>query len=302
MSAALERMSRPGWTARLRNAARFGLQWRLLGWWVLLLSLPAVLMLLPIWRVLAGQLDHGLEVERWAHTPDVTVIAEIVGRFALAGPLLPASGIAALLLFLLLLPLLNAMQVAAARSSRRLPLGDLLGAALHEYWPLVRLMIFSLVLFAIVGGVAAGANVWLKKFREAAILESDVTHARWLAGAVIFLVFAWVAATIDAARAVLAQQAGRRSALRALWFGIRLTLRRPLAALAIYLACTMLAAIVLLPLLWLRLIVPTVPVWGWLLGQVLGLLIMAVPGWLHAARLHSMLSLGRSVSALPFDR
>ena len=290
------------WTTRLHAAARFGLQWRLLFWWVLLLSLPTLLLLLPVWRLLAAQLDHSVGVERWAHLPEIPMIAELVGRFALAGPVLPASGIGALLVFLLLLPLLNAMQVAAVRGGHRQRLGELLGAALHEYWPLVRLMIFSLILFALAGGVAAGCAAVLRKYRATAILESDVTHLQWVLSIPAVLVFAWVAGTVDAARAVLAQQPGRRSALRALWRGICLTIRRPLATLAIYGACTGIAALVLLPLLWLRLMVPTVPVWGWLVGQGLGLLIMAVPGWLHAARLHAMLAFGRHLGKPPFER
>lgn len=290
----------PGRLSVLRKALRFGLQWRLLLWWVLGLSLPALLALLPLWRLLAQALDPSVQAPQWAQHAELPMLVDLIGRLVADGPLFPASLLGALLLFVGTLPLLNAMQVAAVRAPRPLRLGELLGAGLHEYWPLLRLMLWSLLLFGLAGGLGAGAAFLLRKFRETAILESDVSLLKAGLAVPVVLVFAWVAASVDAARAALADAPARRSALRALWRGVRLTARYPLASLLRYFGCSLPVLLVLSALLWLRLQLPVLAWPGWLAAQALGLLITALPGALHAARLHAMLQLGRSAPRSPF--
>jgi hypothetical protein len=139
----------------------------------------------------------------------------------------------------------------------------------------------------------------LMHYGDTAILESQVEHLRWAALAGWTIVFAIANASVDAARASLALEPDRRSAIKAWWRGLKLVLRHPLRSAVLYLGVTALAAIVLLAMLGLRLELRNASLIGLVLGLLIAQLITATIAWMHYARLFGMLELTRALKPAP---
>jgi hypothetical protein len=151
--------------------------------------------------------------------------------------------------------------------------------------------VIPLVIVGIVAGIAfkvAG------KTAETAVLESDADRASHLALLATAVVFVLVHATIDAGRALLANERRRRSAIVAWWGGVRLMLRRPLTLLGVYVVVTGvglgLAALLALA----RLHVPALGTGGTVGAVLLTQLVVLVLGWMRSARLFAMMALVRA--------
>ena len=279
----------------LAAALRGSLQWRLLLWWAVLLLLPTIVAALPVWRMLAANLDHSVYAAQLAEKLDMIAIADL-GTSARAqyAAAIGGGGIVALGLTLLLSPLLAGMTIHAARAARRPGFTDLLAGGAREYARMFRMLVWSVVPLAIAGAVAAVCFKLAGKSAENAILESDaerVSHIAMFASAVAF---ALVHATIDAGRALLANERRRRSAIVAWWGGVKLLVHRPLSVLGVYVAVTgaglLLAALLALA----RLHVPALGAGGTLAAVLLTQLAVLVLGWMRSARLFALMALTRA--------
>lgn len=62
---------------RLVDAARAALQWRLLLLWLACLLLPAALAALPVWMLLARELDHSVHVPALARALDMIALTDL---------------------------------------------------------------------------------------------------------------------------------------------------------------------------------------------------------------------------------
>ena len=279
----------------LLSAIRAALQWRLMLWWALLLLLPTLAASLPVWQMLGANLDHSVHAPALANKLDMLAIADLMGsvreRF---GPAMSLGGIVALVLTLLLSPLLAGMSIHAARATRRPGFIDLLAGGAQEYARMFRMMVWSAIPLLIVGIVAAVAFKVAGKSAENAILESDADRASHLALIATAVAFVLVHATLDAGRALLANERRRRSAIVAWWGGVRLMLRRPLSLLGVYVIVTGLGLLLAALLAVARLHVPALGGAGTVGAVLLTQLVVLVLGWMRSARLFAMMALVRA--------
>jgi len=279
----------------LLNAMRAALQWRLLLWWALLLLLPTLAASLPLWQMLGANLDNSVHAPQLANQLDMLAIADLMGsmrdRFA---PAIGAGGIVALVLTLLLSPLLAGMSIHAARATKRPGFIDLLAGGTQEYARMFRMMVWSVFPLIVVGVVAGIAFKVAGKSAESAVLESDAEQASRLALIATAVVFVLVHATLDAGRALLANERRRRSAIVAWWGGVRLMLRRPLSLLGVYVAVTGIGLLLAALLAVARLHVPALGGGGTIGAILLTQLAVLVLGWMRSARLFAMMALVRA--------
>jgi len=279
----------------LLNAMRAALQWRLMLWWALLLLLPTLAASLPVWQMLAANLDNSVYAPQLAERLDMLAIADLMGavrdRFGIA---MSAGGIVALALTLLLSPLLAGMSIHAARATRRPGFIDLLAGGAQEYARMFRMMVWSVIPLIVVGVVAGIAFKVAGKSAERAVLESDAEQASRLALIATAVVFVLVHATLDAGRALLANERRRRSAIVAWWGGVRLMLRRPLSLLGVYVLVTGVGLLLAALLAVARLHVPALGGGGTVGAVLLTQLAVLVLGWMRSARLFAMMALVRA--------
>ncbi|MGJ7917656.1 hypothetical protein ACI48D_19530 [Massilia sp. LXY-6] len=279
----------------LLGAMRAALQWRLLLWWAVLLLLPTLAASLPVWQMLGANLDHSVYAAQLADKLDMLAIADLLSsareRFA---PAIGSGGMVALALTLLLSPLLAGMTIYAARASRRPGFIDLLAGGAQEYARMFRMMVWSVVPLVVVGIAAGLAFKIAGKTAERAILESDADRALHIAMIVSLAVFVLVHATIDAGRALLANERRRRSAIVAWWGGVRLMLRRPFSLLGVYVAVTGIGLLLAGLLVLARVQVPALGAGGTAAAFLLTQLTVLVLGWMRSARLFAMMALVRA--------
>lgn len=279
----------------LAGAMRAAMQWRLLLWWAVLLLLPTLAASLPMWQMLGANLDHSTHAAELAQRLDMLAIADLMTnareRFL---PAIGGGGMVALALTLLLSPLLAGMTIYAARAPKRPGFIDLLAGGAHEYARMFRMLVWSVVPLAIAGVLAGVAFKVAGKTAETAILESDADRAAHLALAVSVVVFALVHATVDAGRALLANERRRRSAIVAWWGGVKLMFRRPLSLLGVYVAVTGVGLLLAALLAWARLHVPALGAGGTAGAFLLTQLAVLVLGWMRSARLFAMMALVRA--------
>ena len=279
----------------LFNAMRAALQWRLMLWWALLLLLPTLAASLPVWQMLGANLDNSVHAPQLANQLDMLAIADLMGsvreRF---GPAMGIGGIVAVAMTLLLSPLLAGMSIHAARAVKRPGFIDLLAGGAQEYARMFRMLVWSAIPLVVVGIVAGVAFKVAGKSAESAILESAADRASHIALIVTAVAFVLVHATLDAGRALLANERRRRSAIVAWWGGVRLMLRRPLSLLGVYVAVTGIGLLLAALLAVARLHVPALGAGGTIGAVLLTQLAVLVLGWMRSARLFAMMALVRA--------
>ncbi len=278
----------------LRGAARSALQWRLLLLWVLAGWIPTAVVALPLWRLLAAQLDHAVQAPQWAQRFDFVMVSDLMSRLRPDAVALAAAALAAVGLMLALLPFLNGLLVAAVRAPGALTLGELLHAGIREYGRMLRLLLVNLLPLAVTAGIVYAAGKAVDHYTQGAILPAGPEAAAIALYVVAALVFTLGQATVDAGRAHLAVEPRRRSAFIAWWRGCRLLLRHPLRGLGSYVLLGLAGALLLAILGLARLHVSAASAPGLLAGWILVQLIVAVGAWLHGARLAALFALARA--------
>lgn len=269
------------------------LQWRLLLLWALGLLLPTAIVALPVWRSLAAQFDHSLQVERIASAFEPMAMFGAIGNISESGAWFGGAGITALVLTLLLSPWLSGMVVASIRTGYPLGFTGLIGGGAREYGRMLRTLLWSLLPLGIAFGIGAAAMGMADRSTADAILSADVDRARNIALVVAAVLFVVAHASVEAGRGVIASDPARRSAVRAWGRGFMLMLRRPVATLLVYLG-TMLVGYGLA--LGFGLLRVQASGSGWLallLGLLLTQLLVASIAWGRSARLYAMADLAR---------
>jgi hypothetical protein len=278
----------------LRQAVGSALQWRLLLLWIVVAAIPTAVLALPFIATVAAQLDYSVHAAEWAQTVNLVMVADLMEKLAAGDGAVGGTALTAVIGLLAGIPFLNAMFVGAARSDSPLRLRALLDAGLAGYGPMLRLMLVSVLPLGIALALSGLLMKAVHKYVEHAILESDAQAATWAASAIAALLFVYAHAGITAARARLAFEPNKRSAVKAWWRGAKLVFFHPVRSLGLYLAITLVAGLVLTLLTLLRVELPTGSVWGFLLGAVVVQAIVAVIGWMHYARLFALLGMMRA--------
>lgn len=277
------------------DALRAAAQWRLLLISTLALLLPTTLFALPLARLLGDVFDHTLHAPQWAQQFNGLVLAEWLGvARGDSGTLLSSALLMGGLLSLILSPWLTGMTFVAARAKRPPAIDTLLQGGLQEYGPLLRLLLWGLLPLGLALVVTDALTGMANEHAEKAILESSADLASHLAmlGGGIALLLAHL--SLELARAWLAVERSRRSAVRAWWRGLGLLRRRPLRVLSVYLL-TLLGVLPIVALLALaRLHTPALGALGLTAAFVLTQLLVATMVWGRAARLFGLQNLVRA--------
>ncbi|MEW9623689.1 hypothetical protein [Rhodanobacter geophilus] len=277
----------------LFSAMGAALQWRLLLLWLLLMLLPATVVALPLWRSLADLLDHSVHAEAWARQFDPLMFGD--AAFALGGHAAWLGGAAmlGLVLALLLSPFLDGMAVGSGRAARNLGFGALLQNGWIEYGRMFRVMLWSLLPYAVVVAVAGAAMHMADRHAEQAVLEAQADA--WSHGAhwVLLVVFVLAQAIVESSRAAFIADTGLRSATRAFGRGFMQLLRRPLKTLLFYLLVSVLG-LAIAAALGIARIHTTAVDGGFWLALLLSQLVVVVIAWMRVARLFALARLARS--------
>ncbi|MDE2407782.1 MAG: hypothetical protein KGL91_07960 [Xanthomonadaceae bacterium] len=275
----------------LPRALFTALQWRLLLLWMLTTLLCALVASLPVWGWLSGQLDHSLHAQAIADGKAPSLLLDALlsadGTLTVLGSNVRVAG----LLMLLASPLLSAATVVAARSRAALGFGELLRGAIGEFWPMLRLLLWSVLpLGTAIAVMAMGFGI-NEKMHEHAILAADVDFGRNLAIGIGVILLVLAHAGIEAGRGWMAADARLRSAMRAWWRGMRLLFKRPIAVLSAYLVPTALSLLLMLVVVAVRQHLASGSWAGFLLGLVLGCAITASLAWGKVARVFTLRAL-----------
>lgn len=271
------------------------LQWRLLLLWLLVMLVPATVVAVPLWRVLAGMLDHSVHASAWARDFNASMVADV--GFALSDNVgwLGGTTILGLILTLALTPFLDGMIVGAGRAGRRLGFAALLQAGLVEYGRMFRLMLWSLLPYLAVIGVAALGGHMAGEHAEKAVLESQADLGTIIAHVVLLVAFVLAQSIMESARASFIVDLPLRSATRAFGRGINQLLRRFFRTVIFYLVVSALGLGIAAVAGVARVHVTAVGAGGFLAALCLSQLIVVVIGWMRTARLFALARVAASL-------
>jgi hypothetical protein len=274
-------------------------QWRLFLFASLLLLLPTAAAVVPLARFLGEQFDHAL---RWKElTPRLDSAAffdlvKLVGQKDTGAQLSPGFQLG-FLLMLALSPLLAGAALTAAGKDEPPTLRELFQGAAGLYGRLLRMEVASLIPYGLAVAALGGLGNWQGKLAEKALTQGQVTSTgRWFNAAMVVLA---VVSTllVDAGRAWFIAQPQRRSAFFALGAGVKLVFRRPIAALAVSIAPSLVGLGLAAAVVLLRQQITQSGGGAVLLALVLGLLASALVSYAHAARLCGLVELAQSDAA-----
>ncbi len=273
------------------------MQWRLLLLWVSLLLLPTAVVALPLWRSLGELLDHSVRVPEWAQSFHAMMFGDVAMQLGRDGGGLGGAALAGLLLAALLLPLLHGMVVAAGRAGRALGFGHLLQSGLIEYGRMFRLMLWSLLPYAVMLALAALAMKSAGERARVDVLQAQADAATHVAQGIAVLLFVLAQAIVESSRAAFVADVGLRSATRAFGRGVMQLLRRPLSTLLSYLVISAIGLGLALALGAWRAHVPALGSGGFVLALLITQLAVAVTGWMHAARVFTLARVANSLAS-----
>ncbi len=270
-------------------------QWRLLLLWLLIMLIPATVVALPLWRMLSGLLDTSVHAAEWAQHFNDIMFTDVVTNLFDHPEWIGAAAIMGVLSTLLLSPFLDGMIVGSGRAGRVLGFGALLQNGLIEYGRMFRVMLWSLLPYALVAVVAGMGLHMADKHSEQAVLESQADTYASVAHWVLLIVFVLIQSIVESARAAFIADTTLRSATRALGRGIRQLFRRPLRTLLFYVVVTLVGLILASVFGVARIHVTAFGLFGFLFALVLSQLVVLVIGWMRTARLFALAEVARSV-------
>ena len=278
-----------------RRCLRRSLRWRvLLLWWAALL-VPAAIAGAPAFAFLRAQLDHSPrapDVVAWMDGSTSIELLRQLGENGAWRTLIGGLGAAALAL-LVASPLVAGAMVASAGADEPLPFPPLLAGAAAFYGRMLRLALAALIPLGVAAAATAGIVKLALDADQRAVTETGAARIRLLAAAAAGLALFVAHLAADIGRAQFAADPGRRSAIRSLWTGVQVLIRRPLRALLIGAVGTLVGLGLALALMGLRFQIaqrgPLALTLAWLLAQGAQVAI----GWGRAARIEGLAELCR---------
>lgn len=277
----------------LFSAMGGAVQWRLLLLWLLAMLLPATVVAWPLWRTLGGMLDHSVHAGAWAQHFDPLMFGDVAESMAGHAGWLGGAALLAVVLTVLITPFLDGMAVGSGRAARSLGFGALLQSGWVEYGRMFRVLLWSLLPYAVVFAVAGAGNHLAEKHAGQAVLQAQADT--WADGAhwALLAAFVLAQAIVEACRAAFIADTNLRSATRAFGRGFMQLLRRPLSTLLFYLVVSVLG-LAIAGALGMARIHTTAVGGGFWLALLLGQLIVLVLAWMHVARLFALARLARA--------
>jgi len=279
------------------RAPLMAMQWRLLLLWVLLLLLPTAVVSLPLWRALSGLLDHSVHAQAWAAQFSPLMFGDTMSALSDSAGWFNGVALLGLLLTLLLSPFLNGMVIGSGRAGRVLGFSHLLQCGIVEYGRMFRLMLWSILPYAVMAALIGFVLHALDEIDRKAVLESQVDSASHIAIGVAVLLFVLAQAIVESGRAAFIADSSLRSATRAFGRGFMQLLRRPFSTLLCYLLISLIGYAIALALGVGRVQTPALGVGGLVLAVLLAQLVVLVLGWVRVARLFALAEVARSLSS-----
>lgn len=282
--------------AALPRAARMALQWRLLLLWAAWMLVPTAIVALPVWHLLAENLDYSVHAAALARQLDMTAVSDLLavqGKNQLA---LTQAGITALVATLLMSPLLSGMAVTAARAPASLGFAALMRGGVDEYARMLRMLAWAVVPLGVVLLAGTTLNDIAAGYAGRALVASDAALPGALAAAFTLLLSSLAYVTLDAGRAVLALNPRQTSVVLAWCAGCEMLARRPFATLGAYAAVSVVGLGLAGLLSLARLRVPGVDSIAFACGLLLTQAIVVTIGWMRCARLFALVALARPAS------
>jgi hypothetical protein len=284
--------------AALGAGALGGLQWRVMLLWILVTLLPTLVVALPLWATLDHLLGFNVHADSYAAHFNGLMFADVMGSLQRDNPWTGMAFVAGVLLTLAISPFLTGMVVAGGRAGRALSFGALLQGGATEYGRMLRLLILSLVPYALFAMAAHGFQAFAEDKADAAFLESSADGWSHLALGLAGLVFVIVQCVVESARAAYIADITLRSAFRALGRGFMQFLRRPFATLLVYLVITLVGAVLAVLVTSWRAHTTAVGSGAWVAFAIVQVGVVAV-AWMRTARL---LALSRLANVNPHRR
>ncbi len=266
---------------------------RVLLLWIAFLALPTLLVAVAQWQTLVPHLAWSVHADEWASRINVPMLGDLIMALSReSSSLVPNLG-QALVLSLLLSPFLNGMLIRQLYLDRALGFRELLRAGIEEYGRMFRFLLVALIPLAIALAASAAVRTMVNKHAEAAIYSADADMMTYLFLLIAGLLLITALTSIDSGRAQFVVDGRLRSAFRAWWRGLKLTLRRPLATLGVYALTTILSLLLAAAFGLLRLHVPAGGFGSLALGLIISQLIVASLAWGRIARLVGLVRLAR---------
>jgi hypothetical protein len=187
--------------------------------------------------------------------------------------------------------------VGSGRAARSLGFSHLLQCGVVEYGRMFRLMLWSILPYAIMGFLIGVVMHLAGDMGDKAVLQSRADTTSHIALFVAVVLFVLAQAIIESGRAAFIVDTGLRSATRAFGRGFMQLLRRPFSTLLSYLLISVIGYAIALALGVGRINTPALGLVGLVLAIVLAQLIVLVIGWVRVARLFALAEVGRSIHA-----
>ncbi|MDQ1815307.1 hypothetical protein RBA41_18565 [Massilia sp. CCM 9210] len=280
--------------AAVPRAARAALQWRLLLLWALWMLVPTLIMALPAWHLLSSNLDYSVHAAALARALDMTAVSDLLDVYGRHQAVFTQAGSIALGVTLLISPLLSGMVATAARAPQPPGFAALTRGGLAYYAPMLRMLAWGAVPLgaAFMAGISAvdAASTYAGKV----VTTGETALPMMLAQALMVLLIGLVTASLDAGRAILANDVRQRSALAAWWSGCMLLARHPVAALGTYIVISLVGLGLAGLLSLLRVNTAGVGVLGFTGALLLTQAAVVTIGWMRSARLFALIDLVRA--------
>ncbi len=287
---------RVGWGAFPR-ALWAALQWRVMLIWIVLMALPTAIAAMPMGHALGKLLDHSVHADALAQKFHGLLMGDAVVSMSRHAIGLGGSQSAALLVTLLLSPFLTGVVVTAVRSLRHASLGELMHGGLGQYWRMLRLMLWSLIPYAIAFGIGGFALHVASAHAAKDVLESVADRGHLVARIILLALLVLAHAIMESSRAQVAADENLRSATRAFGRGIVMLLRRPLATLGLYLATSIVGYVLAGLVGMLRIRTDAVGIGGYIAAVLLAQLIVVILAWQRTARISALTMVARTTSS-----
>lgn len=276
------------------GALAAGLQWKLLLTWLLLMLVPVAIATWPMSAALSSLLDHSVHSKAWAESFAALGMGDAMFLLNKSMPAIGAAAVAGFFFSLILSPFLTGMVVTSARLPHRPGFSELMHGGLREYWRMLRVMLWSLVAWAVAFGIGAALMHVASEHAKTAILESQADLWQHIAMAVLIVLMVIAHAIAEASRAQFAVDPNLGSATRAWGRGLKMVFGRPLATFGMYLGVSIIGYLLVLAFGMLRVRMPAVGVGGAIMAFVLAQLVVLSLAWMRTARIHALACVPRN--------
>lgn len=286
--------------AIIRRAMRRALQWRLLLLSPIALLVASAATLFALAQFFGELFSRSPRWQEIAASIDSSVLTAMMKAFQTpaAAAIKPAVE-TSLVLALVFAPFLAGAALVVADSDARPRWRGLLSGAAAHYPRLLRMQLAALIPLGVAGFLAGMVLNWASHVSDAMTSEAATHTSGRLALAVAILVVFVAQLVVDAGRARLTAEPARRSAVVALWAGVKLIVKRPLHALSLGAASTVVALLIAAVLLVVRQQITQSSGAAVLLAFLIAQLAVAAIGWGHAARLCGLVEIARDLATAP---